>query len=101
MANAWALPALWVGLALDALLAMGFKVSTAISKIVVVTVAPWIIGVIYGFSHSQSAKQRNQFPGSTRTTLQLKSKLGRCAIADLGFAMSCVFGATGFLQPAA
>ena len=101
MANAWALSALWVGLALDALLAMGFKDSTAISKIVVVTVAPWIIGVIYGFSRLQSGKQRNQFLGSTETTLQLKCKLGRYAIADLGFAMSCVFGATRFLQPAA
>jgi len=27
MANAWALSALWVGLALDALLAMGFRMS--------------------------------------------------------------------------
>jgi len=101
MANAWALSALWVRLALDALLAMGFEVSTAISKILVVTVAPWILGVIYGFSHLQSAKQRNQFLGSTGTTLQLKSKPGRCAIGDLGFAMSCVFGATRFLEPAA
>ena len=101
MANAWALSALWVGLALDALLAVGFKDSTAISKIVVVTVAPRIIGVIYGFSRLQSGKQRNQFLGSTGTTPQLKNKLGRCAIADSGFAMSCVFGATRFLQPAA
>jgi len=69
-------------------------------KIVVATVAPWILGVTYGISRLQSGKQRNQFPG-TGTTLQLKSKPGRCAIADLGFAMSCVFGATRFLQPAA
>jgi len=101
MANAWALPALWVGLALVALLAMGFKVSTAISKIAVVTVALWIIGLIYGIIPLQSAKQRNQFLGSTETTLQLKSKPGRCAIADLGFATSCVFGATRFSQPVA
>ena len=101
MANAWALSALWVGLALDALLAMGFKVSTAIATSVVVTVAPWFLGVTYGISRLQSAKQRNQFLASTGTTQQLKSKPGRCAIADFGFAMSRVFGATRFLQPAA
>jgi hypothetical protein len=56
---------------------MGFKDSTAISKIVVVTVAPRIIGVIYGFSRLQSGKQRNQFLGSTETTLQLNKKLRR------------------------
>ena len=101
MANAWALSALWVGLALDALLAMGFKVSTAVSKVVVVTVAPWILGVIYGISRFQGGNQRDPFLSSTGTTLQLKSKLGRCAIANMGFAMPCIFGATRFLQPAA
>ena len=49
MANAWALSALWVGLALVAtLLAIWFKVSTALSEIVVGTVAQLIIGVIFG-----------------------------------------------------
>ncbi len=49
MANAWALSALWVGLALVAtLLAIWFKVSTALSEIVVGTVAQLIIGVMLG-----------------------------------------------------
>jgi Kef-type K+ transport system membrane component KefB len=45
MANTWALCALWVGLALAAtLLAIWFKISTALSEIVVGTVAQLIIG---------------------------------------------------------
>jgi len=47
MGNAWILAALWVGLALFAtLLAIWFKVSTALSEIVVGTVAQLIFGVI-------------------------------------------------------
>ena len=46
MTNTWALCALWVGLALAAtLLAIWFKISTALSEIVVGTVAQLIIGV--------------------------------------------------------
>ncbi len=46
MMNTWALSALWVGLALAAtLLAIWFKVSTALSEIVVGTVAQLVIGV--------------------------------------------------------
>jgi Kef-type K+ transport system membrane component KefB len=49
MMNAWALSALWVGLALIAtLLAIWFKVSTALSEIVVGTVAQLVIGVALG-----------------------------------------------------
>jgi glutathione-regulated potassium-efflux system ancillary protein KefC len=49
MTNAWALSALWVGLALVAtLLAIWFKVSTALSEIVVGTVAQLVIGVMLG-----------------------------------------------------
>jgi Kef-type K+ transport system membrane component KefB len=49
MMNTWALAALWVGLALVAtLLAIWFKVSTALSEIVVGTVAQLIIGVVLG-----------------------------------------------------
>lgn len=49
MTNAWALSALWVGLALIAtLLAIWFKVSTALSEIVVGTVAQLIIAVMLG-----------------------------------------------------
>ena len=54
MANTWALCALWVGLALAAtLLAIRFKISTALSEIVVGTVAQLVIGVfltgLFGF----------------------------------------------------
>ena len=46
MTNTWALSALWVGLALAAtLLAIWFKISTALSEIVVGTVAQLVIGL--------------------------------------------------------
>ena len=45
MTNTWGLSALWVGLALAAtLLAIWFRISTALSEIVVGTVAQLIIG---------------------------------------------------------
>lgn len=49
MQNVWALACIWVGLALIAtLLAIWFKISTALSEIVVGTVAQLIIGAIVG-----------------------------------------------------
>ena len=49
MENVWFLAAVWVGLALVAtLLGIWFKVSTALSEIVVGTIAQLIIGVIVG-----------------------------------------------------
>src|SRR3984885_3692137 len=49
MANTWVLSALWVGLALIAtLLAIWFRMSTALSEIVVGTVAQLIIGAAFG-----------------------------------------------------
>src|ERR1700675_1455291 len=49
MDNTWFLAALWVGLALVAtLLAIWFKVSTALSEIVVGTVAQLIVVVLLG-----------------------------------------------------
>jgi Kef-type K+ transport system membrane component KefB len=49
MANAWALSALWVGLALIATLhAIWFKVATALSEIIVGTVAQLVIGAFLG-----------------------------------------------------
>jgi glutathione-regulated potassium-efflux system ancillary protein KefC len=49
MANAWVLSALWVGLALIAtLLAIWFKVATALSEIIVGTVAQLVIGALLG-----------------------------------------------------
>ncbi len=47
MTNTWALAALWVGLALAAtLLAIWFKISTALSEIVVGTLAQLVIGLL-------------------------------------------------------
>jgi glutathione-regulated potassium-efflux system ancillary protein KefC len=49
MDNIWFLAALWVGLALVAtLVAIWFRVSTALSEIVVGTVAQLVIGVVLG-----------------------------------------------------
>jgi glutathione-regulated potassium-efflux system ancillary protein KefC len=49
MQNVWALASLWVGLALIAtLLAIWFKISTALTEIVVGTVAQLIIGALVG-----------------------------------------------------
>lgn len=66
MTNAWALSALWVGLALVAtLLAIWFKVSTALSEIVVGTVAQLVIGVILGTSGLQGNTQWITFLAGT------------------------------------
>jgi glutathione-regulated potassium-efflux system ancillary protein KefC len=49
MANAWVLSALWVGFALEAtLLAIWLRVSTALSEIVVGTVAQLTLGAFLG-----------------------------------------------------
>src|SRR4030088_2330441 len=49
MTGVWALAALWLGLALLAsLLAIWFRVSTALSEIVVGTIAQLIIGAVVG-----------------------------------------------------
>jgi Kef-type K+ transport system membrane component KefB len=49
MENVWVLAALWVGLALIAtLLAIWFKISTALTEIVVGTVAQLVIGALFG-----------------------------------------------------
>ena len=49
MANTWVLSALWVGLALIAtLFAIWFRISTALSEIVVGTVAQLVIGAAFG-----------------------------------------------------
>ena len=66
MTNAWALSALWVGLALIAtLLAIWFKVSTALSEIVVGTVAQLVIGVMLGTSGLQGNTQWITFLAGT------------------------------------
>ena len=51
MGNVWVLASVWVGLALIAtLLAIWFKISTALTEIVVGTVAQLIIGALVGAS---------------------------------------------------
>lgn len=66
MTNAWALSALWVGLALIAtLLAIWFKVSTALSEIVVGTVAQMVIGVLLGTTGLQGNTQWITFLAGT------------------------------------
>jgi Kef-type K+ transport system membrane component KefB len=66
MTNPWALSALWVGLALVAtLLAIWFKISTALSEIVVGTVAQLIIGVMLGTNGLQGNTQWITFLAGT------------------------------------
>ena len=66
MMNPWALSALWVGLALVAtLLAIWFKVSTALSEIVVGTVAQLVIGVVLGTGGLQGNTQWITFLAGT------------------------------------
>lgn len=49
MTSVWALAALWLGLALVAsLLSIWFRISTALSEIVVGTIAQLIIGTLVG-----------------------------------------------------
>src|ERR1039457_3970616 len=58
MTNAWVLSALWVGLALAAtLLAIWFRIATALSEIVVRTVAQLIIGAFIGTGGLQGKTQ--------------------------------------------
>ena len=66
MTNAWALSALWVGSAFVAtLLAIWFKVSTALSAIVVGTVAQRVIGVMLGTTGLQGNTQWITFLAGT------------------------------------
>jgi hypothetical protein len=59
MENVWVLAAVWVGLALIAtLIAIWFKVSTALSEIVVGTVAQLVIGAFI------RAESRNHYAGA-------------------------------------
>jgi hypothetical protein len=83
MTNTWALSALWVGLALAAtLLAIWFKISTALSEIVVGTVAQLVVvGVFlaraglawqYAVDHLPGGNRghRADFSGRRRTRSQ-------------------------------
>ncbi len=102
MANAWAFSDFWAGSALIAkLFAIGFEVSAALLEIAVVTVIRLISGAVAGSAGSQDHNQRNRSLGSPQITPQPNRKIGPGAIGDWGFAMSCVLGAIGSIQPAA
>ncbi len=67
MENVWVLAALWVGLALVAtLLAIWFKISTALTEIVVGTVAQLIIGAFIVHGGLGRKDQLDWFPGGYR-----------------------------------
>lgn len=73
MQNVWALAAIWVGLALIAtLIAIWFKISTALSEIVVGTVAQLVMGAFLAKANlgartecSEYAPNCNKFLGAT------------------------------------
>src|ERR1700752_622775 len=66
MENVWFLAAIWVGLALVAtLLAIWFRVSTALSEIIVGTIAQLIIGAIVGRNALGSSSAWVTFLGGT------------------------------------
>jgi glutathione-regulated potassium-efflux system ancillary protein KefC len=102
MANAWALSALWVGLALLAtLLAIWFKVSTALSEIVVGTVAQLIIGLLIGAQGLQGNTQWITFlagTGAIVLTFLAGAELDP-AIFKIKWRESLIVGLSGFFGP--
>jgi len=65
MENAWVLSAVWVGLALIAtLLAIWFRISTALSEIVIGTVAQLAIGAFLGTGGLLASTQWVTYPVS-------------------------------------
>jgi glutathione-regulated potassium-efflux system ancillary protein KefC len=102
MTNAWALSALWVGLALIAtLLAIWFKVSTALSEIVVGTVAQLIIGVVLGAGGLQGNTQWITFlagTGAIVLTFLAGAELDP-AIFKTKWREALVIGLAGFFGP--
>jgi len=69
MHNVWALASLWVGLALSAtLLAIWFKISTALTEIVVGTAAQLVIGAVVG--PTGLAAQNDEVVGCTSASLR-------------------------------
>jgi glutathione-regulated potassium-efflux system ancillary protein KefC len=102
MANAWALSALWIGLALLAtLLAIWFKVSTALSEIVVGMVAQLIIGLLIGGASLQANTQWITFlagTGAIVLTFLAGAELDP-AIFKIKWRESLVVGLSGFFGP--
>jgi glutathione-regulated potassium-efflux system ancillary protein KefC len=71
MQNVWALASLWVGLALLAtLLAIWFKISTALTEIVVGTVAQLFIGALVGTKGLGASSGWITFPAGTGAILR-------------------------------
>jgi glutathione-regulated potassium-efflux system ancillary protein KefC len=102
MTNAWALSALWVGLALFAtLLAIWFKVSTALSEIVVGTVAQLVIGVMLGTAGLQGNTQWITFlagTGAIVLTFLAGAELDP-AIFKIKWREALIVGLAGFFGP--
>ncbi len=102
MANAWALSALWVGLALLAtLLAIWFKVSTALSEIVVGTIAQLIISLEFGAGGLQGNTQWISFlagTGAIVLTFLAGAELDP-TIFKIKWRESLVVGLAGFFGP--
>src|SRR6266545_45403 len=102
MENAWFLAAVWVGLALIAtLLAIWFKVSTALSEIVVGTIAQLIIGVIVGRNALGSSSAWVTFlagTGAIVLTFLAGAELDP-AIFRIKWKETVVVGLAGFFAP--
>ena len=102
MANAWALSALWVGLALIAtLLAIWFKVATALSEIIVGTVAQLVIGAIFGSGGLMASTQWITFlagTGAIVLTFLAGAEL-EPAIFKTKWREAVLVGLAGFLGP--
>ncbi len=102
MAHAWALSALWVGLALLAtLLAIWFKVSTALSEIVVGTIAQLIISLEFGAGGLQGNTQWISFlagTGAIVLTFLAGAELDP-TIFKIKWRESLVVGLAGFFGP--
>jgi glutathione-regulated potassium-efflux system ancillary protein KefC len=108
MTNTWALCALWVGLALAAtLLAIWFKISTALSEIVVGTVAQLVIGVfltgLFGFAQGGLAGNTQWItfwrePGAIVLTFLAGAELDP-AIFKTKWREASIIGLAGFFGP--
>jgi Kef-type K+ transport system membrane component KefB len=102
MENVWFLAAVWVGLALLAtLLAIWFRVSTALSEIVVGTIAQLIIGVIVGRSALGSSSAWVTFlagTGAIVLTFLAGAELDP-AIFKTKWKEALVVGLAGFFAP--
>ncbi len=70
MTSVWALAALWLGLALIAsLFSIWFRISTALSEIVVGTIAQLIIGAVVGAAALGTESPGSNFsPASERSS---------------------------------